>query len=113
MRKIELEMQRAIDSIKAGNREQWSKGNTRVERDGVDIKIYLHGHLIAHYGCLSGLVWMRDAGWQTVTTKSRLNAVADHFNVMGVYQKAWAWYFTDGSDFDYVPQQSTVYGVAA
>ena len=34
-----------------------------------------------------------DAGWQTVTTKARLN---DLMPIGGVYQRDWNWYYTIG-----------------
>jgi hypothetical protein len=109
MRQIEKEMNTAINSIRKHRRDKWTKGNTSVVRDGVDIKVYLHGNLIAHYGCLSGLVWLRDAGWQPVTTKSRLNAIANYFGVMGVYQKNWEWHFDNGQNFEYIGQYSIAF----
>ena len=32
-----------------------------------------------------------DAGWQTVTTESRLSALARAFKGQGVYKKSFAW----------------------
>ena len=35
-------------------------------------------------------------GWQSVTTKSRLNALLDEFAPsMGIFQKDWVWYLSD------------------
>jgi hypothetical protein len=76
-RKIENEMIRAI------NRGQdWSKDNTRVHHDpvidGVEVEVYLHNHLIAKR--YKGGGWRFTlAGWNTRTTRSRVNALINTF----------------------------------
>jgi hypothetical protein len=88
MRKIEQQMNTAI------NREiDWKSANTEViNRDGVS-HVFLHGNKIAEVGD----TWMRifDGGWQSTTTKSRLNALlADHgFGGEGIFQKNFNWFF--------------------
>ena len=70
MRKIEALMIEAVKSHKS-----WKSGNTEVKispKDGT-AHVYLCDNLIATE-CSRG--WMIcDCGWQTVTTKSRLNAL--------------------------------------
>lgn len=70
MRKIEAQM---IQAIKA--HKPFKSGNTQVSlspEDGLAY-VYLHGNLIAAE-CKQG--WMiNDCGWQTTTTKSRLNSI--------------------------------------
>ena len=37
-----------------------------------------------------------DGGWQSVTTKSRLNALCNEFATgFGVFQKNWDWFVSD------------------
>ena len=88
MRKIEEQMNAAIRE----NRN-WSSGNTSVTTsdDGVS-NVYLHGNLIATVDDDS--LTLFDGGWQTVTTKSRLNALCDAFCIdgEGVFQKNWKWF---------------------
>ena len=94
MRKIEKQMNSAI--VDGRN---WSKDNTRVEvaKDGTFV--YLHGHNIATI-FNNGDIRLSSCGWETVTTKSRLNAILDCFvHNIGIYQKDWVWYIT-GRDFD-------------
>lgn len=94
MRKIEQQMNTAI------NREiDWKKDNTEVVNiDGVSY-VYLFGNKIAEVGD----TWMRifDGGHQTVTTKSRLNALLRGHGIggEGVFQKNYDWFFrmSDGS----------------
>jgi len=87
MRKIESQM---IDAIK-GNKN-WASGNTQVvTNEGVSI-VYLHGNKIAEIDDTSMTIF--DGGWQSNTTKSRLNALCDEFCIAGegVFQKDFLWY---------------------
>lgn len=87
MRKIEREMNRAIAQGK-----NWSKANTTVSFEGEVAEVRLHGHLIAKIG--EGWIQLFDGGWQTNTTKSRLNAVLEANGIPGerVFQKAYQWF---------------------
>ena len=72
MRKIERLMNIAIK-----NNTDWRSANTRVENnDGVST-VYLHNNKIAEVG--DDFVRVFDGGWQSVTTKSRLNAIINEF----------------------------------
>ena len=89
MRKIESQMCAAVQ----GNRN-WSSGNTTVhfnEETGESL-IRLHGNLIAIVDEDSMKIF--DGGFQSNTTKSRLNALCDAFCVAGegIFQKNFAWY---------------------
>ena len=76
------------------NRVNWSGGNTTVmiDPDNADqATVYLHGNRIAQV--CSEFVAIFDGGWQTVTTKSRLNALLDEFRPhVGVVQKNFDWF---------------------
>jgi hypothetical protein len=94
MRKIEKQMNQAIIQ-----EIDWSKDNTKViNNDGVS-EVYLHNNLIAKIGD----TWMQlfDGGWQSNTTKSRLNALLSAHGIGGesVFQKNYVWNFrmSDGS----------------
>jgi hypothetical protein len=86
MRKIERLMNAAITSEK-----DFTLDNTHVTtKDGVSF-VFLHGNCIAQIG--DTFVRLFDGGWQTVTTKSRLNAIlAVHGNGERVFQKNWNWF---------------------
>ena len=89
MRKIESQMNSAVS-----NRVDWSSSNTRVEYEqgnGIS-RVYLHGNKIAEVG--SGFITLFDGGWQSNTTKSRLNAILSAFGFQGerVFQKDFTWY---------------------
>lgn len=51
------------------NGEEFNKGNMRVIRYARVTAMHLHGNLIAERVHETGEVFIRDAGWQTVTTK--------------------------------------------
>ena len=91
MRKIESQMNATIQ----GN-ANWSKANTSVTtQDGVS-EVRLHGNLIAKVG--DDFVTVFDGGWQSTTTKSRLNAIINEFcNAFtdGVFQKDFQWFVRD------------------
>lgn len=94
MRKIEAQMNAAIKADK-----NWSSGNTQVVTNEGLSTVYLHGNKIALVDNTSVTVF--DGGWQTVTTKSRLNAIINEFcNAMtdGVFQKAGLWYVKDNNE---------------
>ena len=88
MRKIEQQM---IDAINAN--KNWCSGNTMVKTDDANIsRVFLHGNHIATI--TDDDMMIMDGGWQSVTTKSRLNALCDAFCIAGecVYQKNFQWY---------------------
>ena len=89
MRKIEQQMNNAIS-----NNQNWQSGNTSVhfnEESGVSV-VRLHGNKIAEVG--DTFIRLFDGGWQTVTTKSRLNAILAEHGDAGdcVFQKNFDWF---------------------
>ena len=91
MRKIEREMQQAICNLSNG--ETWRKSNTEVAKNSEgDTSVYLHGNRIAFVHA-NGDITLSSCGWDTVTTKSRLNAVLDTFlHGFHVWQRNFTWY---------------------
>jgi hypothetical protein len=89
MRKIEQQMNNAIS-----NNKNWQSGNTSVTFDPEtnESTVRLHGNTIAVVG--DDFVQIFDGGWQSNTTKSRLNAILKEHGIKGecVYQKNWNWY---------------------
>ena len=97
MRKIETLMNVAISN----NNEYWSKANTSVETiDGVSY-VRLHGNLIAEVD--DDGIKLYDGGWQSNTTKSRLNAILTEHGIAGegVFQKDFQWFIRlyNGTEF--------------
>ena len=74
----------------------WSKDNTSVTiEDGIS-KVYLHGNLIAEIDDVS--LKLYDGGYQSTTTKSRLNALLSEFGYTCgtkreyIFQKQFEWF---------------------
>jgi hypothetical protein len=91
MRKIEEQMNNAI-----ANSKNWSSGNTQVTNENGLSYVYLHGNHIATLG--DDFVKIFDGGWQSNTTKSRLNAIINRFCngfTDGVFQKNFEWFIMD------------------
>jgi hypothetical protein len=74
MRKIELQMLSAVRS-----RQDWHSGNTSVHNSELGVVIRLHGSKIALLNDHHNKLIITDAGYQTNTTKSRLNALLGEF----------------------------------
>jgi hypothetical protein len=102
MRKIEQQMNDAIS-----NNQNWQSANTAVTFDfdsGVS-EVFLHGNKIAEVG--NTFIRLFDGGWQTNTTKSRLNAILSEHGYSGerVFQSNFDWFVRlwTGNDFATVP----------
>ena len=96
MRLIEHQMCRAVQ-----HRINWRKDNTEVlYSPSRDVScVYLHKNLIATIDKYQ--VEIYDGGWQTNTTKSRLNAIINTLcdgTRCGVFQKNYEWFITDNNE---------------
>ena len=124
MRKIEAQMVMAVRDQLSGSEKTWKSGNTEVstEHSGIhgtfnydrDVVVRLHDNEIARFdSMLDGDRTARglritDAGWQTVTTKSRLNALLSCFyGGQGIRQVDGVWLLnsTEFAGTDWVPYQ--------
>ena len=85
------------DAVKAFyNWEKFSISNTRVEANWNISYLYLHNNLIAEYNGSELLI--SSAGWETTTTKERLNWVLEwhaEYKRYTVKQKNYKWYIYD------------------
>ena len=100
MRIIEQDMCHAIR-----NKIAWSKSNTCTTFNDEDYTlVYLHGNLIAKLNDFH--VYLFDGGWQSVTTKSRLNAIlSEVYPSCRVYQKNFDWFVklpVTGESIDFI-----------
>ena len=80
------------------NKIAWSKSNTCTTFDSTieNCFVYLHGNHIATYNYDLKELTLFDGGWQSNTTKSRLNALCNELATgFGVFQKNWEWYVSD------------------
>lgn len=97
MRKIERLMNAAIT-----NGKDFKLDNTEVVACSNVSDVYLHGNLIARIG--ETWIQLFDGGWQTVTTKSRLNAILSEHGCGDerVFQKKGQW-FLSSNDYGTIP----------
>jgi len=96
MRKIEQQMNAAIRDNK-----NWKKDNTFVLADAGAgcCFVFLHDNKIAEVG--ENFIRLFDGGWQSNTTKSRLNAILEGNGLPGerIFQEKFEWKLrmTDGT----------------
>jgi hypothetical protein len=108
MRKIEAQMIGAIRS-----QRDWHSGNTSVDQTDHGSIVRLHNNVIARIEHAENRVFITDAGWQTATTKSRLNAILNAFTNGrgGIYQHQFIWHLTRG-DMDHEMNRGEFYCVS-
>ena len=100
MRQIEKQMNFALS-----NKGNWSKSNTQVEyNESTNCStVKLHGNSIATFDHNLKAVKLSSCGWDTPTTKSRLNAILQEVKPgCGIFQKQFNWfvsYCDDVKDF--------------
>lgn len=88
-----------IESVEAFvNDFQLSKQNMTINiGTPLDTQVMkLHGNEIARIE--GNLLTITDAGWQTNTTKERLNGILDYYGLWFIKQEAWTWYHYDGTN---------------
>ena len=95
MRKIEAQMNAAV-----ATNVNFKSANTEVTYCPESDKstVYLHGNKIAEVG--DDYLQIFDGGWQSNTTKSRLNALINRFcngATDGVHQSDFVWYIRDNN----------------
>ena len=113
MRKIEAQMVIAVrDQINGTKTKEWRSDNTCVcsvhdAQLGPTVVVELHGNEIAQF-TNGGMLKITDAGWRTVTTKSRLNALLSCFyGGQGIRQVKGVWLLnsTEFAGTDWVSYQ--------
>ena len=79
-----------LAAIKA--KKDFKVANTEVIACTLASDVYLHGNLIARIG--ETWIELFDGGYQSNTTKSRLNAILSEFGLPGegVFQKNFQWF---------------------
>ena len=90
MRKLERQMNFAIS-----NKADWCGSNTQVNYNSNTncSSVYLHGHQIATLDHSTNALKIDSCGYQTVTTKSRLNAILEEVKYgCRVFQKQFDWF---------------------
>ena len=90
MRKIERQMNFAIS-----NKGNWSGSNTTVTYNELTncSQVLLHGHNIATVDHNTQALKLSSCGYETTTTKSRLNAILEEVKYgCKVFQKNFVWF---------------------
>jgi len=90
MRKLEKQMNFALS-----NKGNWNGSNTSVlYNDSTNCSsVYLHGHQIATLDHSTNALKLSSCGYETNTTKSRLNAILDEVKYgCKLFQKNWNWF---------------------
>ena len=90
MRKLEKQMNFALS-----NKANWAGSNTTVSyNDSTNCSsVYLHGHQIATLDHNTNALKLDSCGYETVTTKSRLNAILEEVKYgCKVFQKNFNWF---------------------
>lgn len=78
------------------NAEPFNKSNTRVEiRDG-EAFMYLFGNMIAHK--YDGGLYITTCGWESNTTKERLNGILKAMGLGRIFQQNFVWYLNHGTE---------------
>ena len=96
MRKLERQMNFAVS-----NKSNWCGSNTQVtyNENTNCSSVRLHGHLIATYDHNIKAIKIDSCGWQSVTTKSRLNALLEEVKYgCRVFQKNFNWFVSYNDD---------------
>ena len=79
-------------------KNNWAGSNTSVSyNDSTNCSsVYLHGHNIATLDHNTKALKLSSCGYETVTTKSRLNAILEEVRYgCRVFQKNFDWYFSN------------------
>ena len=86
MRQITSDMCYAMEQ-----RKEMKKANTAVEYGSTAMYAYLHGNLIA--AVTSERLYLRSAGWESRTTKERLNGLLSWYGLpYRIIQGNYQWY---------------------
>jgi len=101
MRKLEKQMNFALS-----NKGNWAGSNTTVSYNESTncSQVYLHGHQIATLDHNTNALKLDSCGYESVTTKSRLNAILEEVKWgCRVFQKNWNWFVSyNGTTTDFI-----------
>jgi hypothetical protein len=102
MRVIDRKIRDGIRNLKSFKRGSSELCVWKDENGYLIVEYLLHHNRIAviQYDDFKGhyVLWIRDCGWRTRTTKDRLNAILSIFGTnCSIYQKNHEWYLTYGN----------------
>ena len=89
MRKI---TERSVNAFFNGEKYAYDNMSINIDMfDDNDRVMRLHGNVIAWIK--NSLLTISDCGWETNTTKDRLNGILDHLSKGYIFQKDYVWYY--------------------
>ena len=101
MRAIEKNIIQVLEELKDANYMAWDNFSLSVRdsiyKDRETLKYKLWNNIIFGYNRKENTYYFSVFGYSTNTTKSRLNAIFNHFNLGGFYQKNYVIYWNNGS----------------
>jgi hypothetical protein len=95
MRKIEESINDALRQ-----KETKSFGNTSVNYSDDFSTVFLHGNPIVKISWENMTAKLSNCGWESKTTKSRLNAILSEFTTSQIFQKNFEWKISDGENIE-------------
>ena len=99
MRTIEENIIQVLEELKDSNYMAWNNFSLTVRdsiyKDRETIRYKLWGNTIFEYNRKENIYYFSFCGYSTKTTKSRLNAIFDYFNLGGFYQKNYVVYWVN------------------
>lgn len=96
MRKVEQQLVDAIDHM-----TPFKSGDNRVTIESKNVNdnvalVWLHDNLIAQWNPRYNSLFIYDGGWESNTTKSRLNAIMEYFaRGWAIIQRKHVWYMDE------------------
>lgn len=83
----------SVRAFKTGT--PFKSSNTKVEIRNNEVFFYLFNNMIAHRGIKKDgtpFLFITTCGWQSATTKERLNGILSTYGLPTISQKNWIWY---------------------
>lgn len=96
MRKIEEKIMSTIKSRKVGLYQLSCRDSVEISEN--EIKVYLWDNLIFYKS--GDVIRLSSCGWCSKTTKSRLNALLDDYQ-LSIVQRNWSWKLTSSLFFKF------------
>ena len=101
MRAIEKNIIQVLEELKDANYMAWDIFSISVRdsiyKDRKTIQYKLWNNIIFEYNRKENTYYFSFCGYSTNTTKSRLNAIFNYFNLGGFYHKNYVIYWNNGS----------------
>ena len=101
MRKIEKNIVHVLEELKDVNYLTWDNFSLSIRdsvyKDRETIRYKLWNNTIFEYNRTENAYYFSFCGYSTNTTKSRLNAIFNYFNLGGLYQKNYIVYWVNGA----------------